>query len=97
MNKLGLAIALSLTMTSHAGTLGFNVGANLWQQSYQSTIQSRFAGSGIDLENAPLQRSITFDNATHTNALTLHNHLSTQLSTTFTETPPSHMKKTIST
>lgn len=66
---LASAIALCLPTTSYADTLGFKFGADLWQQSYEGTIKSGFAGSQIDLEN-----DLGFDSETGANVYFVLEH-----------------------
>lgn len=44
------ALVLCLPISSYADTLGFKIGANLWQQNYDGTIQAGTGGTKIDLE-----------------------------------------------
>lgn len=57
---IGLSAASS--MTTHADTLGFVVGANSWQQSYSGDVQSGASGDVLDIED-----TLGFDDETATN------------------------------
>lgn len=51
VSAIGLSTALILPTAATADTLGFRIGANLWQQELSGDVKSGNLGTNIDIEN----------------------------------------------